>query len=62
MIQLADVAEICKASDGNRPQLESILIEIVSTLAKLSEFLGEIYFSHALSSGPLLSGTLEQSS
>jgi uncharacterized alpha-E superfamily protein len=62
MIQLADDAEICKASDGNRPQLESILIEIVSTLAKLSEFLGEIYFSHALSSGPLLSGTLEQSS
>ncbi len=62
MIRLTDIAEICKPVDGVRAQLEAILVEIINSFGKLSEFLGEIYFSHALSSGPLSGGNLEQSS
>ncbi len=56
MIQLANIEALCKPTDGFRSKLESILVEILDSFEKLSAFLSEIYFSHALSSGPLLDG------
>jgi hypothetical protein len=53
---------ICQATGGFRGQLENILQEIIDSLGRISELMAEIYFSHALSSGPALSGSPEQSS
>jgi len=59
MIRLSNMASICQATNGYRGQLESILEEILDSLGRISELLAEIYFSHALASGPLGGGSLE---
>lgn len=62
MIRLTNIAAVCQPVSGERRQLDGILQEIVISLGKISELLGEIYFSHALPSGPLLGVSPEQSS
>jgi uncharacterized alpha-E superfamily protein len=61
-VQLSNMGAICQATGGFRGQLENILQEIIDSLGRISELMAEIYFSHALSSGPALSGSPEQSS
>ena len=59
MVRLTNVAAICQPTNGVRVQLESILAEILDALGRISELLGEIYFSHALSPSPVPGGNLE---
>jgi len=58
-IRLTDMAAICQATGGSRVQLRSLLEDVIDSLGRLSALLGEIYFSHALSSGRLSGGNLE---
>jgi len=61
MVRLTNIAQICQATKGKRGELEGMLEEIIDSLGKISELLAEIYFSHALSSAPVVGGALEQS-
>jgi uncharacterized circularly permuted ATP-grasp superfamily protein/uncharacterized alpha-E superfamily protein len=58
-VRLTDIAAICQTSGGSRLQLRSLLDDVIESFGKISELLGEIYFSHALSSGRLSGGNLE---
>jgi len=62
IVRLTSIAAICQPANGVRGKLEGILEEILDSLGRISELMGEIYFSHALSSGPSLISNLEQSS
>jgi uncharacterized circularly permuted ATP-grasp superfamily protein/uncharacterized alpha-E superfamily protein len=58
-IRLTDMAAMCQSVSGTRVQLRALLDDVCESLGRVSELLGEIFFSHALSSGRLLGGNLE---
>jgi uncharacterized alpha-E superfamily protein len=58
-IRLTDMAAMCQSVSGTRVQLRALLDDVCESLGRVSELLGEIFFSHALSSGRLLGVNLE---
>jgi uncharacterized circularly permuted ATP-grasp superfamily protein/uncharacterized alpha-E superfamily protein len=62
MVRLTNMAAICQPTNGVRMQLDNMLTEIHNSLGRISELMGEIYFSHAVASSPVSGGTLEHAS
>jgi uncharacterized alpha-E superfamily protein len=56
MIRLTDLSKACRARDSHRFRLESMLSEVVESLAAISELVSQIYFSHATPPSTLING------
>lgn len=47
-IKLADLRALCQTDKrGIRPGLDAMLLEVIDSMGKISEFISQIYFSHA---------------
>jgi uncharacterized circularly permuted ATP-grasp superfamily protein/uncharacterized alpha-E superfamily protein len=56
MIKLTDLTKACRPRDGRRFRLESMLSEVVESLAAVSEMVSQIFFSHATPASHLVNG------
>jgi uncharacterized alpha-E superfamily protein len=58
-LRLADLSAVCKPTGKTRDQLKALLEDILQSFGSISEFISQIYFSHATASGRLLTSEQE---
>jgi uncharacterized circularly permuted ATP-grasp superfamily protein/uncharacterized alpha-E superfamily protein len=58
-LRLADLSAACKPTGKTRDQLKVLLEDILQSFGSISEFISQIYFSHATASGRLLTSEQE---